>query len=1183
VTALSDEKSIFVEALEKATPHERATFLDRACGGDESLRRRVDALLLAHERQPGLLDGPPPGVAQVAEPTDADATAAPLSDSRIGSVVGRYKLLEQIGEGGMGVVYLAEQVHPVRRRVALKIIKPGMDTRQVIARFEAERQALAMMDHPSIARVLDAGATDAGRPYFVMELVRGVPITEYCDQQQLTTRQRLELFVHVCHAVQHAHAKGVIHRDLKPNNVLVTHVGPGGPGGGGDTPIPKVIDFGIAKAAADQHLTDRTLFTEMRQLVGTPLYMSPEQAEMSAVLDVDTRSDVYSLGVLLYELLTGTTPFEKERLARAAVDELRRIIREEEPPRPSTRLSTLGETLATVSQRRHTDPKRLGEIVRGELDWIVMRAMEKDRGRRYETAVGLAHDVQRYLADEPVNACPPSRVYRLRKFVRRNRPAIATAAVVAIALLLGTTVSAWQAVRARRAENAVARERDQVVAAKQIVDAQERMTRRHLYASHINLAQQAWEAADIKEVTRLLDLQRPRAGEEDLRGFEWRYLQGLCNSHAMALPEQPAPVKALAASPDGRTLATGSGRTVRTWDTATGQQVHELPAMPGEVRALTFSPDGTLLAIAAGDAENLSQIRLWDVVDRRMAREPWEMSETVLALAFRPDGKALVVGSAKLWKTAGNPDSRILTMDDRQQLAGMRVLDLDLGAEQPGFAVGTGGVLTVAFSPDGHTIAAGSWDGTVSLWDARTRRRIATSPPLAGRVWSVAFSPDGASLASGSGDWQGPADLRLWSARTLEVGPPLHGHHDGVTSVAFSSDGQSLATSSFDRTVRLWNLRTGRQHNRFRGHLDSISRVAFVANGRLVSASWDGFIKFWDATATQGETALSREETGGLPESISYSPDGRSLAVAGGEDARLIDLRARNVRHTLRHPGCDVIARSPDGKLLATAGSDRIARIWDAQSGALRRELKRHDAKIWSIAFSGGGELLATGDWFLYEDARAIRAKQEPAAANGSARVWDVASGALVREYRTAGRFVSAVAFGPDAKSLITGEDRPHGLTVWDLRSGQQVRHVATGAGRIQFTRDGKTMVTSDAIWNADTWEVRRTLVGHSAEHWDVAISPDEKTIATSSWDGTVRLWNLATGDPMLTLPAQRGVVWSVEFSPDGSTLAAGSGSLLASELRFWHTTTQPATKPAGPDDTVAPPTGTAPSLPSPN
>ncbi|MFO0840975.1 MAG: tetratricopeptide repeat protein [Gemmataceae bacterium] len=429
--------TIFGEALDCASPAEQSMYLDRACGGDAALRDRVEALLRAHQRagEGDFLLGP-----------TAQADRAPPEAP--GAALGPYKVVEPIGEGGFGVVFLAEQQQPVRRLVALKVIKPGMDSKQVIARFEAERQALALMDHPNIAKVLDAGETPpayaggSARPYFVMELVKGAPITDFCDQNQLPPRQRLALFVSVCSAVQHAHQKGVIHRDLKPSNVLVTLYD--------GLPVVKVIDFGIAKAI-DQRLTDKTLVTGLAQVVGTPLYMSPEQAEMSG-LDIDTRSDIYSLGVLLYELLTGTTPFDKDRLRQASFDELRRILREEEPPRPSTRISTLGPAAVTVSDRRQTDPKRLGQLVRGELDWIAMRCLEKDRNRRYESAASLARDVERYLADEPVEACPPSAGYRLRKLARKHRRLLLTSGAFLALLLGGGAITAWQAVRLAQAE-----------------------------------------------------------------------------------------------------------------------------------------------------------------------------------------------------------------------------------------------------------------------------------------------------------------------------------------------------------------------------------------------------------------------------------------------------------------------------------------------------------------------------------------------------------------------------------------------------------------------------------------------------------------------------------------------------------------------------------------------------------
>ncbi|WP_406697093.1 serine/threonine-protein kinase [Singulisphaera sp. Ch08] len=424
---------LFFAALEIDDRAAREAFLVMSCGQDLELRGRVERLLAANSRVGHFLDPSAAGT------MTADSNA-PLLEGP-GTVIGPYKLLEAIGEGGMGVVYMAAQVEPVRRKVALKVVKPGMDSRQILARFEVERQALAMMDHPNIAKVLDAGATDSGRPYFVMELVNGVPITEYCDREQLSISERLDLFVLVCRAVQHAHQKGVIHRDLKPSNILTTIID--------GTPVPKVIDFGIAKATGNP-LTDRTLFTGFTQLLGTPMYMSPEQAELTGV-DVDTRSDIYSLGVVLYELLTGTTPFDEKLLRNAAFDEMLRLIREAEPPKPSTRLSTLGGSLTATSAKRGADPRRLGRSVRGELDWIVMKSLEKDRRRRYETANDFAADVMRHLTDKAVEACPPTGFYRFKKFARRNRVALTTSGIIAAVILVGGVIIVWQAIGTNQA------------------------------------------------------------------------------------------------------------------------------------------------------------------------------------------------------------------------------------------------------------------------------------------------------------------------------------------------------------------------------------------------------------------------------------------------------------------------------------------------------------------------------------------------------------------------------------------------------------------------------------------------------------------------------------------------------------------------------------------------------------
>src|SRR5688572_22706239 len=519
---------------------------------------------------------------------------------KAGDTIGRYKLREKIGEGGWGAVYVAEQEEPVRRRVALKVIKPGMDTRQVIARFEAERQALAMMDHPNIARVLDAGTTDTGSPYFVMELVRGIRITEYCDQNKLALRERLDLFIQVCHAVQHAHQKGIIHRDLKPSNILVTlHDG---------VPVPKVIDFGIAKAV-EGRLTDMTVYTELYQFIGTPAYMSPEQAEMSG-LDIDTRSDIYSLGVLLYELLTGQTPLDSDQLLRSGLDEMRRKIREEEPKRPSTRLSTMGMAEATTIAKSHgTQIPALVKIVRGDLDWIVMKCLEKDRTRRYETANGLAMDIQRHLRHEPIIARPPSAAYRFQKLVRRNKLAFTAATGVVLALVVGLAVAAIGLVRERDARlRAVSAEREQSrlreeaqraqqaeAGLRAAAEEQRRRAEAALYVADMNLAHQAISQGNIGRARQLLAAHRNH--EPDLRGFDWRYLWTRSRGeHIREFVGHAAPMNDAAWSPDGRLLASRSVDDVlKVWDVTSGK---ELTTLDGITLLAGFMPDSRRLLVS---------------------------------------------------------------------------------------------------------------------------------------------------------------------------------------------------------------------------------------------------------------------------------------------------------------------------------------------------------------------------------------------------------------------------------------------------------------------------------------------------------------------------------------------------------------------------------------------------------
>jgi serine/threonine protein kinase len=502
----SQVEELLLAALARTTPQERAAFLDAACQGNPELRRQVERLLQAHPQAGDFLEKP-----AVAQAATVDIPPPKPTADEVGSRIGPYKLLQKLGEGGMGTVWVAEQQEPVKRRVALKVIKAGMDSAQVLHRFEAERQALALMDHTHIARVFDGGTTDTGRPFFVMELVKGVPITRYCDELHLSLRDRLTLFVPVCQAIQHAHQKGIIHRDIKPSNVLVC-IQDG-------KPVPKVIDFGVAKAL-HQRLTEESMYTEIGQVVGTLEYMSPEQAELST-LDIDTRADVYALGVLLYQLLTGTTPFDGKRLRQAALGEMLRILKEEEPPQPSTRLSASRESLPGLAAQRHTEPAKLVRAVRGELDCIVMKCLEKDRTRRYETASGLARDVERYLADEVVEARPPSPGYRLKKLLRRHKVPVAAAAALVLVLLAGVAVSTWQALRAGQAEAEANQQRDQAEAARREEAAarQREAKRAEAEAKERQRAVQAEAVAKANEQKIAAERDRATEADADTKAF----------------------------------------------------------------------------------------------------------------------------------------------------------------------------------------------------------------------------------------------------------------------------------------------------------------------------------------------------------------------------------------------------------------------------------------------------------------------------------------------------------------------------------------------------------------------------------------------------------------------------------------------------------------------------------------
>ncbi len=1048
------EDALVQAALEKSSDAARLLFLEGACLGDPDLLQRVHQRLGLRTARCEPQVGP-----DSAMPSTADAPA------RIGpgGNIGPYRLLQEIGEGGMGTVFLAEQKRPVSRRVAVKLMKAGIGSQQAIARFDAEKQALALMDHPNIAKVFDAGTTESGRPYFVMELVKGIPITQYCDQERLSPVDRLKLFIPVCHAVQHAHQKGVIHRDLKPSNVIVGHYD--------GRPVPKVIDFGVAKAISGK-LTDQTMATELGQIVGTLEYMAPEQI-VSNNLDIDTRADIYSLGATLYELLVGVTPLSGRTLRDAPLAELLRTVRDVEPLTPSQQLL---HALPDLAANRGVEPARLVRLINGELDWIVMKCLEKERVRRYETANGLATDIECYLNDEPVIAGPPSRIYRLSKFVRRNLwpiLAIVTIVVALFAGLCGTTILAYLW--------------GNEVGEKKLVIAD---LNRRVYEGESILAFQAWNDGNLDRLANLLP-----SMDSNLRGIEWQVLKwqydAIKDTPKIATIES---VFGLAYSSDGKFLAF-AGRNARLYHRASSQ-IHALSPNNG-CSHVTFSPLGEHL-IGSNSSSSASAVYVWRLPEKALLAETSARFTGLASVTISPDGRfAAGVRPNKAIEARQFPGGELVWSRDHQEVR-----------EDENRYV-------VTFSADGRFLAVGSRDERLCVWRAEDGKLLAdrdTNHWIEGLV----FSPDNATLVA-----IGERGVTLWSVSTEAVTQREQLNIPAVSG-AFSPDGTLLALGCSDHCVRLVDTKDLSPIARLL-HSAYPLAVAFSPDGKEIAGGGrNGEIFQWSSDLWDNNEVRRGMEHWQLPLAVSGqgavatcedSETGFRLKLwdtVGNRETFLTDVTSTSVL-----PFPPAIAVSPDGRTVAIGCNDGFIRLWSLDQERVVREYQVHGTRINSLSYSSDGELLASGG-------------REP-----GVTVMNVKSGVPLALPLGFDNDIEVISVAFSSKGLLAAAggvwDR-HGETkIWKregstLSPQHSLMHPDI-ARWVAFSPDGNRLIVTEDfdaalfhVMDTATWKTICTIKGHAAKSMVGVFSYDGRRIITGSDDFTIRFWDAHTGVPLGTL-----------------------------------------------------------------